>query len=81
MPASFYKLICKEQNFLYLNGKNVLQPKVVDTITDFFREDENNYNQLRNNLCRYKGIFQYFYSNVFPEIYCATKKMRFRSKE
>ena len=26
----FYKRICKEQNFLYLNGKYVLQPKVVD---------------------------------------------------
>ena len=43
IPSSFYKHICKEQYFLYLNGKNVLQPKVVDIITDFIRKDENNY--------------------------------------
>lgn len=80
MPASFYKLICKEQNFLYLNGKNLLQPKNVDIITDFIREDENNYKKLRNHLCRYKGIFQCINSNVFPEIYCAMEKRGFNLK-
>ena len=34
MPQQFYKNICKEINFLCLNGKNVLQPKVLDIITD-----------------------------------------------
>ena len=28
MPQKFYKHICKEKNFLYLNGKNVLLPSV-----------------------------------------------------
>ena len=46
IPTRFYKHICKEQNFLYLNGKNVLQPKVVEIITDFIREYESNYKQL-----------------------------------
>ena len=40
VPTSFYKHICKEHNFLYLKGKNVFEPKVV----------EKNYKQLRNNL-------------------------------
>ena len=35
MPQKFYDHICKEKNFLYLNGKNVLQPKVLEIITDF----------------------------------------------
>ena len=52
----------------------MLQPKNVDIITDFIRENENNYKKLRKHLCRYKGIFQCIYSNVFPEIYCATEK-------
>ena len=74
VPAKFYKHICKEHKFLYLNGKNVLQPKVVDIINDFIKEDDNNHMELRNNLSSYKSIFQYVYSNVFPEIYCATEE-------
>ena len=28
IPAEFYKFICKEEHFLYLNGKNVLYQKI-----------------------------------------------------
>ena len=28
---------------------------------------------MRNNLSQYKNIFQYVYSNIFPEIYCSTE--------
>ena len=77
MPQKFYKHICKEKHFLYLNGKNVLQPKILEIITDFLSEDENNYRKLRNNLSRYKSIFQCVFSNLFPEIYCSTEKRGF----
>ena len=80
MPVKFHRHICKEKNFLYLNGKNVLQPKVLKTISEFTDEDENNYKKLRNNLPSYKNIFQFVYSNVFPEIYCATEKRGFDLK-
>ena len=80
IATRFYKHICKEQNFLYLNRKNVPQLKVVEIITDFIKEDENNYKQWRNNLSSYKSIFQYAYSNEFPEIYCATEKRGFDLK-
>ena len=73
IPQKFYKHICKDSNFLYLNGKNVLQPKVSEIITDFLNEAKENYTELRNNLSQYKDIFQYVYSNVFPEIYCSTE--------
>ena len=49
-------------------------------MTDFLREDEDNYKDLRNNLPSYKNIFQYVYSNVFPEIYCSTEKRGFDLK-
>ena len=80
MPAKFYRRVCKEKNLLYLNGKNVLQPKLLGIITDFLNVDENSYKELRNNLSSYKNIFQYVYSNVFPEIYCSTEKRGFDLK-
>ena len=80
MPAQFYKFICKEENFLYLNGKNVLQPKVSEILTNVLEENDKNYVLLRNNLSQYKNIFQYIYSNVFPEIYCATERRGFDLK-
>ena len=58
----------------------MLQQKVVEIITDFIKEDENNYKQLKNNLSSYKSIFQYVYSKLFPEIYCATEKRGFDLK-
>ena len=35
MPNRFYQYICKEKKFLYLNRKNVLQPKVSEITTEF----------------------------------------------
>ena len=35
MPAQFYKFICREENFIYMNGKNVLQTKVSEILTNF----------------------------------------------
>ena len=80
MPQRFYQHICKEGNFLYLNGKSVLQPKVSEIITDFFKEGNENYIELGNNLPQCKTIFQYVCSNVFPEIYCLTEKREFELK-
>ena len=80
MPAKFYKHIYREKNFFYLNGKNVLQSKVLEIISEFTDEDESNYKQLQNNLSSYKSIFQYVYSNVFPEIYFSTEKRGFDLK-
>ena len=51
-----------------------------EIITHFLNEDEDNYKELRNNLSSYKNIFQYVYSNVFPEIYCSTEKHGFDLK-
>ena len=62
--------MCKEENFMCLNSKNVLQPKVLQMITNFIEKDDKNYKLLQNNLACYKNIFQYVYSNVYPEIYC-----------
>ena len=80
MPIKFYRHICKKKNFLYLNGKNVLQPKVLEIISEFIDADDVNYRLLQNNLSSYKNIFQYVYSNVFPEIYYSTERRGFDLK-
>lgn len=80
MPQAFYHHICKENFFLYLNGKNVLQSKVSETTTDFLYEKDEHYRQLRNKLWHYKSIFHYVHSNVFPEIYCSTERRGFDLK-
>ena len=46
MPAEFYRFICLEKIFLYLNGKNVLYPRVVEIISEFIHKNEKNYNKL-----------------------------------
>ena len=80
MPTKFYRHICKEKNFLYLNSKNVLQPKLLEIITDFINERDDNFKALRKNLSSHLNIFQYVYSNVFPKIYCSTEKRGFDLK-
>ena len=71
----------KKRNFIYLNGKNVPQPTVLQIILDFIENDEKKkLRLLQNNLAQYKNIFQYVYSNVYPEIYCATEKRGFDLK-
>ena len=60
-----------------MNGKNVLHPKTADVVWSFISQDENNYNLLRNNLCKFKDIFQYVYSIVYPDIYCWTECIGF----
>ena len=79
MLAEFYRHICQVKNF-YLNGKNVLQPRVLLIINKFIDGNENNYKLLPNNLSSYKTTFQYAYSNVFPEIYCSAEKKGFDLK-
>ena len=80
MPLKFHQHICKEKNFLYLNRKNVLQPKVTKIINEYLNEGTENYNEIRNNLSQYKNIFQYVYSNISSEIYCSMERWGFDFK-
>ena len=40
--VNFYWYIYKEENFLYLNGKTMLKPKVSEIINEYLDEDTNN---------------------------------------
>ena len=68
------------KKFLYLNRKNVLQPKVTEIINEYLNEDTGNYNEMKNNLSQCKNIFDCVYSNIFPEIYFSMERRRFHLK-
>ena len=79
-PPNFYQHIFKEKHFLYLNDKNILQPRVSKIKSDYLDENTENYNEMRNNLSHYKNIFQYVCSNIFPEFFCSMERRGFDLK-
>ena len=57
---SFYKHICQPENFLYLNGKNVIYPRVAEIVMNYIEADNKNFDKLRRKLIENKK-----YSNLF----------------
>ena len=74
MPQRFYKHICKDKNFLYLKGKNVLQLYVSEIITFFLKEKKENYLELRNKVQRY------FSTKIFSSTYILMYFQRFTAR-
>ena len=71
IPPAFYRFICQEDNFHYLNSRDVTQSGVLKIVGKFVDQDKNNLRLLQQ--CQiykvYKDIFQYVYSCTYPEIY------------
>ena len=76
----FVSTFVRNRTFYILTRKNVLYPKVSEIVWKFIQNDEKNYNKLRNNLCQFKNIFQYVYSNIYLEVYCSTERRGFDLK-
>ena len=73
IPAEFYRYICQEKNFRYLNDRDVNQPGMLEIVGRFIEKKENS-RILQKCLATYKDIFQYVYSRAFPEIYTMSEK-------
>ena len=71
---SFYKHICQPENFLYLNGKNIIYPQVAEIVMNYIDADDKNFDKLKRKLIGNKTIFQFVYSSVYPEVYSFVKK-------
>ena len=71
---SFYKHICKRNNFMYLNGKNVIYPQVADIVWKYLEDDEGNFDKIKKKLIENKKIFQFVYSSTYPEVYSFIEK-------
>ena len=77
IPSDFYRYICEEKNFIYLNGRDVGQPGVLEIVGNFIDQGKQNLRMLQENLARYRDIFQYVYSHVLPEVYTTSEKRSF----
>ena len=47
---NFYKHICQLDNFMYLNGKNVIHPDVAETVWKYIEKDETNFDKMKKKL-------------------------------
>ena len=47
---------------------------MLEIVANFIDQSKQNLRLLQENLARYKDIFQYVYSHVFPEVYTVTEK-------
>ena len=74
IPVEFYRYICQEENFKYLNGRDSTQPGVLEIVEKFINQQKENLRMLQKSLANYKDIFQYVYSHLFPEIYSTSEK-------
>ena len=74
IPSKFYRHICEEKNFIYLNDRDVSHPGVLEIVGGFINQGKENLRMLQQYLAQYKDIFQYIYSHVFPEIYTTSEK-------
>ena len=50
IEKTFYKHICENDNFIYLNGKNVLYSKTGQIVLDYLNKDASNIVRLRKYL-------------------------------
>ena len=80
VPSEFFKHICKEENFKYLNGQDVGQLGALEIVGNFIDQGKQNLRMLQEHLAQYKDIYQYVYSHVFPEIYRSSERRGFDLK-
>ena len=80
VPIEFYRCICDEKNFVYLDGQEITHGKVLEIVCNFFDESDENITLLQEQLARFKDVYQYVYSHVFPEVYTASEKRGFNLK-
>ena len=69
IEKTFYKHICENDNFIYLNRKNVLYSKTAQIVLDYLNKDASNIVQLRKCLQNHMNTIQFLYWRCFPEIY------------
>ena len=80
VPSEFYRYICEEKNFLYLNSRDVGQPTMLEIVSGFIDQEKQNLRMLQEYLAQYKDIYQYVYSHVFLEVYTTSEKRGFDLK-
>lgn len=65
---SFYKHICKADNFMYLNSKKVIYLHATEIVWMYLEEDEENFDKIKKNLIEDKKIFQFIPAHTLRSI-------------
>ena len=78
--SEFYRYICKEKNFLYLNSQDFGQPTVLEIAGGFIDQGKQNLRMLQEHLAQLKDIYQYVDSHVFADVYSTSEKRGFDLK-
>ena len=71
---TFCKHICRMENFLHLNGKNVIYLHFAEIVWKYIEENEENFHKIKQKLIDNKKIFQFVYATTYPEIYAFVEK-------
>ena len=74
VEKTFYKHIYENDNFIYLNSKNVLYAKTAQIVLDYSNKDTSNIVRLKKCLQNHMKTIQFVYSRCFPEIYSLIDK-------
>ena len=80
IEKTFFEHICENDNFIYLNGKNVLYSKTAQIVLDYLNKDTSNIVELRKCLQNDIKTIQFVYSRCFPEIYSLMEKRKINLK-
>ena len=62
------KYICQRRNFIYLNGKNVLYPRVSEIVWSYIEKDEKIFEKMKKYFTGNKKTFQCAYAICYPDI-------------
>ena len=66
IPTEFYRYICQDENFKYLNGQDVSQPGVLKIVGTFIYQHKDNLRMLQKNHAHCKGSPKYIVPrNIF----------------
>ena len=67
IEKSFCKHICENENFMYLNSKNVLYSKTAQIMLDYLKKGDQNIVCLRRCLQKHMKTMQLVYSRCFQK--------------
>ena len=76
IERTFYKHIYENDNFIYLNSKNVLYSKTAQIVLEYLKKDPRNIILLCRCLQNHMKVIQFAYSKCFPEIYSLIDKRK-----
>ena len=74
VDQTFCTHICQKDNFMYLNGKNVLYLRAAEIVWEYIEKGEKIFEKMKKSLISNRKIFQCIYSKCYPDIYSLVEK-------